>query len=101
MHEIEQHTAATTLTIANRHTWGTLTLTNPAGELLRITAEGDVIAKSLEDASEAGRVFVEAVRNRVATVAEVEKLRARVAALEAELADAETFIATPAPMGGE
>lgn len=33
------------------------------GELIRITPRGEVIAPSLEKASEAGRVFVDAVRS--------------------------------------
>ena len=39
-----------------------LTIRNPSSELLRITPEGTVIAPNMEAASEAGRVFVESIR---------------------------------------
>lgn len=37
-------------------------------EVLRITPEGEVIAPSLEDASEAGRVFVESIRHHIEAI---------------------------------
>ena len=40
------------------------------GELLRITPQGEVIAPSLEAASEAGRVFVESIRHHLKFIGE-------------------------------
>lgn len=52
-----------------RHPEIAFSLSVQAGsELVRITNEGEVIAPSLEAASEAGRVFVEAMREHIAAL---------------------------------
>ena len=57
----------------------TVHLTNR--EILRITPDGTVIAHSLEDASEAGRVFVESMRGHLDVIRD---------AIRSELAESHT-----------
>jgi hypothetical protein len=42
-----------------------IVVANSGNELIRITPTGDVFAPTLEAASEAGRVFVDAIRNQL------------------------------------
>lgn len=45
-----------------------LIVSNETREILRITPDGRVIAPSLEDASEAGRIFVESIRTNLSQI---------------------------------
>jgi hypothetical protein len=55
----------TTLSVGGIITDAALSFTNANKELLRIEKNGNVIAPDLESASEAGRIFVQTIREQL------------------------------------